>query len=295
MKQVSYKKIDGSLRQSLDKLWDDCFGDLPLMQQRVLKVFAMRQSKEAYQHRQHEKIELKDWKDVAVNVDENHFLPDSEQVKTAQQVVDEIVKEFTSGKSRAARYLRYFLKDKKIKISVCKDLGYDAGFDGYNPLMKEIYIDLCAGCFYSKENPRLVNKDNLAVTIGHELGHMVETSNRNDKCEAQTVHSNSWEIESFCDMFGYRLVSDAGYSLSAEIELLKKGINEKREPKQPNPHPPLKNRLELALLCQKMFVNEDRKVTPFDEKITTIEWNAQVVETKIWNELKKLIQKTPRS
>lgn len=283
----SFRKIDNALCQSINQLWDDCFGDLPLLQQSMFKAYGVRSSKEAFFHKEREFIEPDMWKDI--NVDEDHFAPKSEQVVVAQKVVDDIVKEFKKGKSRTAHYLRHFLKDKKIKVSVCKILSYNAGFDGYNPSTKEIYIDLCAGCFYlAKKNPEIVNKDALAVIIGHEIGHAVEKLNRSFKCEAKTVYSNSWEVESFCDMMGFRLATDAGYMLIPQIKMLHKGVKEHREPKQPNPHPPLKNRLELAKFCQKIFVKDNKCETLFDDKVMAVEWNA---EKDIWMKLKSLSRK----
>ena len=46
----------------------------------------------------------------------------------------------------------FIFKDKKVVIGVKKVLSDDAGYDGYNPLTKEIYIDLCAGVFHNQKN-----------------------------------------------------------------------------------------------------------------------------------------------
>lgn len=288
--QKSYRKIDDGLRQSLNKLWDDCFGDLPLPQQRMLKAYGLQSSKEAFFHKKKDMMDPDAWKNI--NIDENHFEPQSEQVLVAQQTVDDIIKEFKKGKSHTAHYLRHFLKDKKVKVSVCKWLSYDAGFDGYNPLTKELRIDLCAGCFYfAKMHPKMVNKDALAITVGHEIGHAIEKLNRSAKCEAQTVSSNSWEVENFCDMVGFRLATDAGFTLLPRIEMLHKGIDEHREPKQPNPHPPLYKRLEFAELCRKVLETDVRNVTLFDDKVLYVQWDDNEADKKLWQDLKVLAQK----
>ena len=287
----NYRKIDDALCQSLEQLWDDCFGDLPLLQQRMLKTYGMRNSKEAFCHKQHAVMKPDEWKNIYV--DEDHFAPQSVQVQIAQQTVDDIIKKFKKGKSRAAHYLRHFLKDKKIKVSVCKDLSRAGSFGGCNPVTKELYIDIGAGLFYyAKMNSEMCNKDNLAVILGHEIGHAIEKYNRSLKCEAKTVYSDSWGIESFCDMMGYRLATDAGYTLMPQIKMICRGMEKGLDPVPPNPHPPLKSRLDLAKFCQQIFVNDDRKETLFDDKVMAVQWDA---EEDLWTQLKKLSQDKRRA
>ena len=293
----SFQKINQSLHQDISKLWDECFGDLPIMVQRTLKAYALRKNNQAYTHHKHPRITNLDvYKNITVNVDDEHFPPTSIQTQTAQAKVDEIINKMKQGKSRAARYLRYFLRDKTIKISVNKSSAYDAGMSGYNPLTKEIYIDLCAGCFYQSDNPtNLINEDNLAMTVGHEIAHAVERFNRSSKSKPETISSNAWEIESFCDAFGARLAADAGYSLVPKIEMMQEGINKKREPVQPNPHPPLKNRLEQIEYMELIFQTKTRSLTLFNDQITTLEWDSEKLEKKVWNNLKMLLdKKTPK-
>lgn len=288
----NFSHINQALRRDVNRLWDDCFGDLALPTQRLLKVYGMRSNKEAYQHRARElMLDMKMWRNLQYNVDNEHFAPDSPQVKAAEEAVTELIGQFKKGKSRAARYLRYFLKDKKIKISVCKSLDFDASMDGYNPATKEIYIDLNAGIFTSAHHGKAVNKDLFAVTLGHELGHAVERLNRGLECDAKRFSSNSWEIESFCDAFGSRLATDAGYSLQPCIEVYEENAVKGREPEQPNVHPPLKQRIEWLTMAENAFQSSGRPVTPFDEKVTTVEWSAQKIEEQLWANLKRFADK----
>ena len=282
MEEKRYPHINKALRHDLDRLLEDCFGDLPITAQRLLKAYCMRYDKASCVYRERKVViheNMPELRNLQVNVDERHFSPCLEQVQVAQETVDNIVNKFKKGKSRAARHLRYVLKDKKIKVSVQKSLSPDASYDGYNPVTKEIYIDLTAGCFYgAKECPKMINEDALAETVGHELGHFIEWFNRGANCEKQKVSSNRWEIESFCDLFGCRLATDAGYSLLPCIESHDRNRRKGWEPKQPNPHPPLKNRLELFTLCNMIFAENSDQLTFFDEKIRGIEWDTKKIE-----------------
>lgn len=287
----NYNKINQALRQDLSNLWDECFGDIPIFTQRLLKSYGMRYHKEAYKHGIKRKMsDMKIWANLKVNLDENHFSPDLPQTKAAQALCDEVVQEFMKGTSSAARLLRSVLKDKKIKVSVHKSLGYDASMDGYNPATKEIYIDFCAGVFSAEKNESIgVCRDGFAQSLGHELGHFVEQMHRSLKCEPNTILSKSWEIESFCDAFGARLATEAGYSLQPVIRQYKEYSEKGWEPQQPNPHPPLENRMEWLKLGEKAFKATGRKSVPFDKNITSVEWNAQKIENEVWANLKNLV------
>ncbi len=164
-----------------------------------------------------------------------------------------------------------------------KQLTDDAGFAGYNPLTKELYIDLNAGIFhYSKERPELFDEDSLAHTIGHELGHAIESLSRSYKTAPNVtgVSSNGWEIESFCDAFGTALCVGAGYNLTSKINKLKMfEAKELAKHRENDPHPPLIQRRKLIELMLKAYEYEDKSIisTPYPESIAQIEWDKRKI------------------
>ena len=282
----TYSLVNHALRNDISALWDDCFGDLPLAKQRLLKAFGMMNPNRVYVHHSRYPITIETMrKEGPLNIyqGESYFAPDSPQVKVAQETIDDILKDFMKGKSRAARYLRYFMKDKKVTVGVYKSLKNDAGMDGYNPLTKEIYLEFNAGCF-SPEVNGCACLDILACTVGHEIGHAIEQLHRSARCDSNYVgvSSNGWEIELFCDTLGLALSAERGYCLQKEIDARLK-MAEKYDDmySDDNPHPPMGYRAEYAALVQNVYEAEKKSAHEFSSKVKNTEWNAQRVSVDV--------------
>ena len=287
MEEKSFNKLNKNLHHEVASLWDECFGDLPIASQRLLKAYGTISSKKAYTHWPKTPITIAKLQRTKLHIFEgdNYFEKGTLQQEQAQSLTEKIINKLKKGNNHTSRVLREFLKDKKILVGVHKQLADDASFDGYNPLTKELYIDLCAGIFhYSKERPELFNDDSLAHTIGHELGHAVEESlSRSYKTASNVtgVSSNGWEIESFCDAFGTALCVGAGYDLTSKINKLK--MFEEKElanHHENNPHPPLIQRRKLIELMLKAYKYEDKSniYTPYPESIIQTEWDKNKIE-----------------
>lgn len=287
MENKSFNKLNRNLHQDIDNLWDKCFGDLPISKQRLIKAYGTISSKKSYTHRARVPITVANLQKVELHIFEgdNYFEKGTPQQEQAQALIEKIVNKLKNGNNLTSKVLRDFLKDKKITVGVDKTLADDAGFFGYNPLTKEIYIDLCAGVFhYSKKYPKFFTEDSLAYTIGHELGHAVEEANRSSKTHPNSIgySSNCWEVESFCDAFGTALCIGAGYNLTSKINKLK--MFEKEElarHKDEDPHPPLIERRKLLELMVKAYNSEtlSNPSTAYSKDIMMMEWKAPKQES----------------
>lgn len=171
---MSTESIPSSVRQALrsdiSRLEDECFGDLPIIQQRIMKSHAMMDNKETYIYN----------KISPEKTDNLKYLPDnSPQVQNAQKLVDNIVKRMVNGNSAASEYLKNFMSDKKIKAHIINQPIMDACCNGLDNKTKELHLSFCSGCFmYQKNNPDFANEDTFAVTVGHEIGHAIEQENQ---------------------------------------------------------------------------------------------------------------------
>jgi len=276
----SFNKLNNNLHNEIALLWDKCFSDLPIVKQRLLKAYGIMSSKKAYTHRPKQPVTIAKLQKIGklkIYENDRHFSPTDEQTKQAQKLANKIIKNMINGNNQTSQYLKDFLKDKKVVIGVEKVLSDDAGYDGYNPLTKEIYIDLCAGVFHNqKKYPEFFNEDTLAKTIGHELGHAVEQTNRGHKTHPNYVgySSNSWEVESFCDAFGCALCKGAGYNLSPSIEKLK--LFEEQDlirHREEDPHPTYKQRRQLVELIDKAYPKTSSTIRPYPPSITALSWD----------------------
>ena len=263
--------VRNSLRQDISRLEDECFGDLPIMQQRMMKSHAMMANRDTYTYTPISPTKEKD----------NTLLPDdSPQTQMAQKLVDKIVGKMMNGNSSASRKLKDFMKDKKIKVHILNRPDMDAGCDGLDDKTNELHLSLCAGCFmYQKDAPNIANEDSFAVTVGHEIGHEIEHQNRSSKCSEQvTKHNiNGREVESFCDMFGLACAASAGYNLQSYIDqcaAFEKQELEYRTQKGriDEPHPLLSQRKRLAQMAKQAYHNDIEERTLFPEETTSMEW-----------------------
>ncbi|MBQ8751401.1 MAG: hypothetical protein IJZ30_07190 [Alphaproteobacteria bacterium] len=285
MEEKSFNKLNRSLHQEVTSLWDECFGDLPITAQRLIKAHGTVSSKKAYKHAKKRPITISELQKSKIEIYESdrYFKKGTPQQGFAQRMTEKIIKRLINGNNQASKRLKEFLKGKKVLVGVHKQLADDAGFDGYNPLTKELYIDLCAGHFYYNQKfPNLYNEDGLARTIGHELAHAIEHENRSSKTSPNQIgySSNGWEVENFCDAFGTALCIGAGYSLAPSLTKLKEF--EERElasHKEDNPHPTLVQRRKLLELMIKAY-DYDNNSTPtqYPSSVYDIEWNARKIE-----------------
>lgn len=271
MQEQIPSSVRNALRQDISRLEDDCFGDLPIMQQRMMKSYAMMANRDAYIY---EKI-------VASNKKNNNRLPDdSPQTIMAQALVDEMVQKMSNGTSAASRKLKEYMKDKKLKVHILNSPVIDACCNGFDKKTKELHLSFCSGNFMYQNNcPNFANKDCFAVTIGHEIGHAIEEDDRTAKCSAEnTQHSiNGREVESFCDMFGLACAASGGYNLQSYItrcETFEKKELETRSQKgtMNGPHPSLSQRKHLASLVKQAYHNDMTEPTLFSEEITSVDW-----------------------
>jgi len=268
----SFNKMNQALRNDVGLLWDECFGDLNIVQQRLLKAHGMLYSKSAYVHREIPKRKIEAPKGDRI------FDADAPQTKMAQKITDKIIKKMINGDTAVSGYLKHFLEDKKVKVAVGKALAYDAGFCGYDPSKKEIHLLLTAGCFNSSQKcSHLINEDHLAATIGHELGHAVEIDYRSSKCSpsATGYSSNSREVESFCDAFGCALAASAGYSLEPTKDAEKFWMSKNIPYNENNPHPPAEKRYNIKNLIQKVYQPDDVGISFYDDSVVNINWDAR--------------------
>ena len=283
MEEKSFNKLNRNHHQEISELWDKCFGDIPIVNQRLIKALGTIFSKKAYSHHKKNPITVATLQGVEIDLfkGDKYFDKNSEQQENAQNLIHKIVNKFKNGNNQASSYLKDFLKDKKLTIGISKDISDDAGFVGYNPLTKEIYLDFCAGVFYwHKEHPQLFNEDSLAKTVGHELGHAIKSVNQGLKTHPNSVGytTNSWEEESFCDAIGTALCIGAGYCLEPTIEKYKQFeekdlVNHREE----DPHPPLVQRRKLIELILKAYGYENikKEVTPFSLAISDVDWSVK--------------------
>ena len=282
--QTAPASVRNSLRHDLNRLEDDCFGDLPIMQQRIMKSYAMMAHPDAYEYKSKEK------KDYS-----GYFSDDSAQTQTVQKLVDNIVKKMINGNSAASKYLKEFLQDKRIKVHVDNVNDQDASFDGFDDKTKELHFTFDREIFnHQKEMPNTENEDRFAVTIGHELGHAIEIANRSPRCSEQlTQHKiNGREVESFCDMFGLACAASAGYNLQSYIDYCTKYESKElkarelkarelkareQEGKLNDVHPMLSHRKRLAKMAKQAYHNNMTERTLFSEEITSIEWKEHQI------------------
>lgn len=282
----SHNKLNKALHEDINKLWDNCFGDLPMVTQRLLKAYGTIHSKDAYTHRRRlipiTAATIQKYGSIDVFDNERHFPAQSKQVKRAQSLANKIIKKMTEGEHQACKVLKDFLKDKKVVIGVDKGLSDDACFSGFNPLTKEIYIDLCAGTFYNQQkSPELFNEDSISQTLGHELGHAVEQLNRSSKSDPNYVgySSNGWEVESFCDVFGASLTIGAGYTLTPSIEKAKLVEDaELKNHRAGDPHPTKKQRRKMLELMAKAYPTNTPQPTQFGSLIKDVDWNEKSIQ-----------------
>ena len=292
----SFSKLDRNINYDVKTLWDKCFNDLPLINQRLVKAFGTIYSKKSYKHNPRSPITpslISKVGKLHIYEGEHYFEKGTPQQEFAQNITDKIVEKLKNGNNQTSAYLKDFLKDKKIRVGLYKRIEDDAGYDGYNPLTKELYIDLSAGLFYySQKFPKFFNEDGLARTIGHELGHAVEQANRSHKTASNIVgySSKGWEIESFCDAFGTALCIGAGYSLTPELEKMKKFEEaELALHRQEDPHPTQKQRHQLLDMMLKAYNydTEHKEITPYPPQINEIEFYDKKYSEKIKEYWKK--------
>ena len=94
MEEKRYPHINKALRHDLDRLLEDCFGDLPITAQRLLKAYCMRYDKASCVYRERKVViheNMPELRNLQVNVDKRHLSPCLEQVQIAQETVDNIV------------------------------------------------------------------------------------------------------------------------------------------------------------------------------------------------------------
>lgn len=184
------------------------------------------------------------------SVDKNiQYLPsNSKETEQARKIVLPIIDRLRNSNSIASQKLDDLLKRNKLLINLAPGLSFDAGCEYIPPLSNQekgtISLGLCLGCFSSKSN-----LDHLAVTIGHEFGHALfeERTKQNKK------HISCFEIESFCDIFGSMIASDAGYNLQARSNYLNEN------PSGNDIHPNSEHRNKI----NKQFkVNEETEISP---------------------------------
>ncbi|MBR5598503.1 MAG: hypothetical protein IKW39_00520 [Alphaproteobacteria bacterium] len=283
----SFNKLNRNLHQDVLNLWDECFGDLPIVTQRLLKAYGAVCSKKAYTHHKiRTNISYEKPKQVEQRIfdRETCFNKDDVQTKQAQALVDKILKKMSNIDTQTSKFLKDFLKDKEVVVTVDKGLSDDACFGGFNPESKKLYIELNAGCFYHHtKNPNLFNEASIARTVGHEIGHAVEQISRSSKTTPNSIgySSNSWEVESFCDAFGSVLALQAGYSLSPSIEKMKMFEDKDEEiHKEIDPHPTLKQRRKLAELIDRAFPDAKRELSHFSEEICSVNWDKKTIKEK---------------
>lgn len=277
--QAAPSSVRNSLRNDISRLEDECFGDLPIVQQRMMKSYAMMANSDTYTYEP-----IKSEQDKYINC----FADNSPQVQTAQKLVDKIVKKMMSGNSMASKKLKEFMKDKKIKVHVINTPEMDAGCDGFNDKTKELHLTFCSGCFmYQKQFPDIANEDKFAVTLGHEIGHEIEHQNRGQKCSERATnhHTNGREVESFCDMFGLACAASAGYNLQSYIDGCEAFEDKElayriKEGKMNEPHPFLIHRKRLAKMAKQAYNNDMKERTLFSDEITSMEWRISEKETK---------------
>ncbi len=278
----SFNKLDRNINYEIQELWDKCFSDLPLINQRLIKAFGTVFSKKAYKHNPRCPITISALQKIGelhIYEGEHYFEKGTPQQEYAESLTNKIIEKLKNGNNQTSKYLKDFLKDKKIKVGLYKKLEDDAGFDGYNPLTKELYIDLSAGLFYYNQKfPELFNEDALARTIGHELGHAVEQANRSHKTSQNSVgySSKGWEIESFCDAFGTALCIGAGYSLTPTLEKMKKFEDQELAiHREDDPHPSQKQRHQLLDMMLKAYNydTQNKEATPYPQNIKDIDFH----------------------
>ena len=285
-KDKSFNKLNKNINHDVSNLWDKCFGDLPIVTQRLVKTYGTMSSKKAYSHSSKLPITPALMQKIELHIfeGERYFEKGTPQQAQAQAITEKIINKFKNGNNQASRVLIDFLKDKKITVGVDKSLAYDAGFCGYNPLTKELYIDLNAGLFHpNAKYPDISSEDCLAEIIGHELGHAVEQQNRSHKSHPNSVgySSNGWEIESFCDAFGIALCASAGYNIIPKLNMCKMEENEElASHKDGNPHPPVIQRRKLMELMLKAYNAENPTNSPqsFPKEIQMLEWDARKLD-----------------
>lgn len=257
--------VRNSLRQDISRLEDECFGDLPIMQQRMMKSHAMMANKDTYTY---------DTISPTKETDDTLLPDDSPQTQMAQKLVDKIVKKMMNGNSAASKKLKDFMKGKKIKVHILNRDNTDASCDGFDKTTNELHLSFCSGNFmYQKDAPDIANEDSFAIIVGHEIGHEIEHQNRSSKCSEQaTNHStNGREVESFCDMFGLACAASAGYNLQSYIDKCS-AFEYLDEGKTNEPHPLLSQRKRLAQMVKQAYHNDVAERTLFSEEITSMEW-----------------------
>lgn len=274
MQEQIPSSVRNALRQDISRLEDDCFGDLPIMQQRMMKSYAMMANRDTYIYEK-----------MIISKNEpqkkHNILPDdSPETLMAQALVDEMVQKMAHGDSAASSKLKDYMKDKKLKVHIINSPVMDACCNGFDKKTKELHLSFCSGNFMYQNNcPDFANKDCFAVTIGHEIGHAIEQDNRTAKCSVEnTQHSiNGREVESFCDIFGLACAASGGYNLQSYInrcETFEKKELETRSQKgnTNDPHPSLSKRKRLASLVKQAYHNDMTEPTLFSEKITSMDW-----------------------
>ena len=72
----SFNKLNHNLHQDVANLWDECFGDLPILTQRMLKAFGTISSPKAYAYQKIRSITPKEIKEAVVTIQKDYRIDD---------------------------------------------------------------------------------------------------------------------------------------------------------------------------------------------------------------------------
>ena len=114
MEEKSFNKLNRNHHQEISELWDKCFGDIPIVNQRLIKALGTIFSKKAYSHHKKNPITVATLQGVEIDLfkGDKYFDKNSEQQKVAQNLIHKIVDKFKNGNNQASSYLKDFLKDR---------------------------------------------------------------------------------------------------------------------------------------------------------------------------------------